>query len=101
MGNSWNVSLFSLSYERGGTRGDGFEDFGNPYSNERAYRYNAGSQTAHYHGATLKDIHPKLQYKGVSAGGMITSSRTWVFKLYIWKRKKKAVCGFWLSLLLG
>lgn len=81
MGNSWNASLFSLSYERGGTRGDGFEDFGNPNSNARAYRYNAGSQTAHYPGATLKDIHPKLQYKGVSLGGMITSSRTWVFKL--------------------
>lgn len=41
--------------------------------------YNTFSQAEHYPGIHLKDVIPKAQFKGVSAGGMISSTKTWVF----------------------
>lgn len=62
-GNSFSVNVGFISFERGGTRGDGFLDFGNPNLNSRGYTFSAGSQGGHYPGVSIKDISPKLQYK--------------------------------------
>ncbi len=80
MGNSWNINVGFLSYERGGTQGRGFENFGNPtLETPRSYIYNAGSQSGHYPASQLNSISTKAQYRGVSVGGMISSTRTWVY----------------------
>lgn len=80
MGNSWNVSVGFLSYERGGTQGNGYKNFGQPtLKTPRSYIYGSGSQSGHYPAAQLNSISPKAQFRGVSAGGMISSTRTWVF----------------------
>jgi hypothetical protein len=63
-GNSWSASAGSVSIERGGTEGNGFENYGSyvPGKQERPYSYTAGSQTGHFPGlstlstyATIKD----------------------------------------------
>ena len=80
MGNSWNVNVGFLSYERGGTQGNGYKNFGQPtLQTPRSYIYNSGSQAGHYPAAQLNNISPKAQFKGISGGGMISSTRTWVF----------------------
>ncbi|WP_372474851.1 hypothetical protein AB4865_06170 [Capnocytophaga sp. ARDL2] len=77
-GNSWSINVGFLSYERGGTQGNGFENYGIPTEqNRRAYIYNAGSQSGHYPSFQIKDVHP--WFKGINVGGMITESKTWVY----------------------
>lgn len=80
MVNSWSVDVGFLSYERGGTQGSGFENYGQPtLETPRSYIFDAGSQSGHYPGVEFKQVSPKSQIRGVSGGAMINSTRTWVF----------------------
>ena len=82
MGNSWNVSVGPLTYETGGTQGNGFSNYGTLTDEvKRPYTYKSGSQSGHYPGANLKNINPRIQYKGASVGGTISATKTGVIKL--------------------
>ncbi|MCH4828450.1 hypothetical protein [Flavobacterium columnare] len=74
-GNSWSSSVGPVSWEQGGTQGNGFSDYGSYIKGiqERPYIYNAGSQTGHYPGISTPTK--------IGIGGMISETKTWVFKL--------------------
>ncbi|WP_347065409.1 RHS repeat-associated core domain-containing protein [Flavobacterium sp. WV_118_3] len=73
-GNSFSAGFGTVTYERGGTQGNGFSDYGSYIkgAQERPYIYQAGSQTGHYPGISVPNIQ---------VGGTISETKTWTFKL--------------------
>lgn len=73
-GNSWSTSAGAVSFERGGTQGTNYQNYGTfTKDNKRPYIYNVGSQTGHYPGISTPTK--------ISTGGMISETKTWVFKI--------------------